>query len=62
VATPGTREHSGDDVFARTMSQQVIEEFVTPDEFAGTVSFLAGPDARLLTGQTIVCDGGGLMH
>nr|WP_258937580.1 MULTISPECIES: SDR family oxidoreductase [Prauserella salsuginis group] len=62
VATPGTREHSGDDVFARTMSQQAIREFVTPEDFAGLVSFLASPDATLITGQSIVCDGGGLLH
>ncbi|MFJ9582321.1 SDR family NAD(P)-dependent oxidoreductase [Streptomyces acidicola] len=62
VATPGTRAHSGDEVFAKTMSQQAIREFVTPEDFAGLVAFLASPDARLVTGQSIVCDGGGLLH
>jgi NAD(P)-dependent dehydrogenase (short-subunit alcohol dehydrogenase family) len=62
VATPGTRAHSGDEVFHRTMSQQAIQEFVTPDDFAGLVAFLASPDARLITGQSLVCDGGGLLH
>jgi NAD(P)-dependent dehydrogenase (short-subunit alcohol dehydrogenase family) len=62
VATSGTREHSNDAVFARTMSQQAIQEFVTPEEFAGLVAFLASPDAGLITGQAIVCDGGGFLH
>ncbi|MFA5708511.1 SDR family NAD(P)-dependent oxidoreductase [Mycolicibacterium sp.] len=62
VDTPGTRAHSDDDVFRKTMSAQVIQEFVTPDDFAGLVAFLAGPDARMITGQSIVCDGGGLFH
>ncbi|WP_298182265.1 SDR family oxidoreductase [Saccharomonospora sp.] len=62
VATPGTRAHSGDEVFARTMSQQAIQEFVTPEDFAGLVAFLASPDGALITGQTMVCDGGGLLH
>lgn len=62
VATPGTRAHSGDDVFARTMAQQAIQEFVSPEDFAGLVAFLASPDAALITGQSIVCDGGGLLH
>jgi NAD(P)-dependent dehydrogenase (short-subunit alcohol dehydrogenase family) len=62
VATPGTRAHSTDDVFARTMSQQAIQEFVTPEDFAGLVAFLASPDAARITGQSIVCDGGGLLH
>lgn len=62
VATAGTRAHSTDDVFAATMSQQAIKEFVTPADFAGTVAFLASPDARIITGQTLVADGGGLLH
>ncbi|WP_205857740.1 SDR family NAD(P)-dependent oxidoreductase [Phytoactinopolyspora endophytica] len=62
VATPGTREHSGGDLFARTMHQQAIEEYVTPEHFAGLVSYLSSPDADLVTGQTLVCDGGGLLH
>ncbi|MDX3694498.1 SDR family oxidoreductase [Streptomyces europaeiscabiei] len=62
VATPGTRAHSGDEVFAETMSRQAIKEYVTPEHFAGLVSFLASPDAVMVTGQTLVCDGGGLLH
>lgn len=62
VATPGTRAHSGDEVFARTMRQQAIKEFVTPEHFAGLIAYLASPDAELVTGQTLVCDGGGLLH
>lgn len=62
VATPGTREHSGDEVFTRTMEKQAIKEFVTPNHFAGMVAFLASADGILITGQTMVCDGGGLMR
>jgi NAD(P)-dependent dehydrogenase (short-subunit alcohol dehydrogenase family) len=62
VDTPGTSAHSGAEVFRKTMSQQVIQDFVTPDDFAGLVAFLASPDARMITGQCIVCDGGGLFH
>lgn len=62
VATPGTCAHSGEDVFARTMSQQAIHEFVTPEAFAGMVAFLASPDGSLITGQSLVYDGGGLLH
>ncbi|MDX3452031.1 SDR family oxidoreductase [Streptomyces sp. ME02-8801-2C] len=62
VATPGTRAHSGDEVFAATMRQQAIQEYVTPEHFAGLVSYLASPDAAMVTGQTLVCDGGGLLH
>ncbi len=62
VATPGTRAHSGPDMFSTTMSQQSIQRFVTPDDFAALVAFVASPDASMITGQTMVCDGGALMH
>lgn len=62
VATPGTREHSNNEMFAGTMSQQAIQEFVTPTDFAGLVAYLASQDATMVTGQTFVCDGGGLLH
>jgi NAD(P)-dependent dehydrogenase (short-subunit alcohol dehydrogenase family) len=62
VETPGTRAHSGPEVFARTRAQQAIPEPVTGVEVAGMVSHLAGPDGRLTTGQCLVVDGGGLLH
>jgi enoyl-[acyl-carrier protein] reductase III len=30
----------------------------TPDDIAGIAAFLLGPDARWITGQTLVADGG----
>jgi NAD(P)-dependent dehydrogenase (short-subunit alcohol dehydrogenase family) len=62
VATPGTEQYNAEDDFDRTMAQQAIRRRVEPADLAGLVSFLAGPDARMVTGQTIVCDGGGYLH
>jgi NAD(P)-dependent dehydrogenase (short-subunit alcohol dehydrogenase family) len=62
VSTPGTREHSDEKTFDATMRQQAIRRRVQPSDLAGLVAFLAGNDARLITGQTIICDGGGHMH
>jgi NAD(P)-dependent dehydrogenase (short-subunit alcohol dehydrogenase family) len=62
VATPGTEAHSGPEVFASTMNQQILKEYVRPEDFAPLVAFLASDDARLITGQSIVCDGGGLLY
>jgi NAD(P)-dependent dehydrogenase (short-subunit alcohol dehydrogenase family) len=62
VATPGTLAHSSEDAFAATMAQQAIQEFVTPGHFAGLVAYLASPDGAMVTGQSLVCDGGGLLH
>jgi len=62
VATPGTRQYLEEEDFDRTMAQQAIRRRVRPEDLAGLVSFLAGDDARMITGQTIVCDGGGYLH
>lgn len=62
VPTPGTREHSGEEVFARTREKQAIPEEVTGAHLAGLVAYLASPDGALMTGQSLVCDGGGLMR
>jgi len=62
VATPGTEQYNAEEDFDRTMAQQAIRRRVRPEDLAGLVSFLCGPDARMVTGQTIVCDGGGYLH
>jgi NAD(P)-dependent dehydrogenase (short-subunit alcohol dehydrogenase family) len=62
VATPGTEAHSGPEMFASTMNQQILKEFVRPEDFAGIVAFLASDDGRLMTGQSMVYDGGGLLY
>ena len=62
VATPGTEAHSGPEMFESTMRLQVLKEFVRPEDFAPLVAFLASDDGRLITGQSIVCDGGGLFY
>jgi NAD(P)-dependent dehydrogenase (short-subunit alcohol dehydrogenase family) len=62
VSTPGTRQYLQEEDFDRTMAQQAIRRRMQPEDLAALVSFLAGDDARMITGQTIVCDGGGYLH
>ncbi|HMC59337.1 MAG TPA: SDR family oxidoreductase [Candidatus Solibacter sp.] len=62
VATPGTEEHSQEEAFHRVMNNQAIKRRVTPEHLAGLIAFLASDDAELITGQTILCDGGGYLH
>jgi NAD(P)-dependent dehydrogenase (short-subunit alcohol dehydrogenase family) len=62
VATPGTTEHSQEEAFDRVMGNQAIKNRVQPEHLAGLIAFLASDDAELITGQTILCDGGGYLH
>ena len=62
VATPGTREHSQEEAFDRVMMNQCIKKRVEPEHFAALVAFLASDDAQMITGQMILCDGGGYLH
>lgn len=62
VATPGTTEHSPEEAFNRVMGNQAIKKRVTPEHLAGLIAFLASDDAELITGQMILCDGGGYLH
>ena len=62
VATPGTMAHSQEEAFNRVMMNQCIKKRVTPEHFAGLAAFIASDDAEMITGQTILCDGGGYLH
>ncbi len=62
VATPGTLEHSQEEAFNRVMNNQAIKKRVQPEHLAALIAFLASDDAELITGQMILCDGGGYLH
>ncbi|MEX2599719.1 MAG: SDR family NAD(P)-dependent oxidoreductase [Dehalococcoidia bacterium] len=62
VATPGTRQYVDEEMFNRTMQNQAIKERVEPEHLADLITFLASDDAKMISGQSIVCDGGGLLH
>jgi 3-oxoacyl-[acyl-carrier protein] reductase len=62
VATPGTMEFTSDEIFNRTAQAQAIKQRGQPEDLANLVAFVASDDARLITGQTIIVDGGGFMH
>jgi 3-oxoacyl-[acyl-carrier protein] reductase len=46
------------DVAAMVMQMTALGRYGQPDEVAGVVAFLAGPDAAYITGATIHVDGG----
>jgi NAD(P)-dependent dehydrogenase (short-subunit alcohol dehydrogenase family) len=44
------------------MLNQAIKKRVYPEHLAGLIAFLASDDGAMISGQSIVCDGGGLLH
>ena len=55
----GGGDPAGFDDFMTGMSQaQSIKRPATPEDVTGLVSFLAGERSTMVTGQTIICDGG----
>ena len=62
IATPGTRANSEEEAFDRMTAMQAIKRRVEPEHVADLVAFLASDDAAMITGQTIVCDGGSFLH
>lgn len=60
VRTPATVDIS-DEVFNNVMNNQAIKRAVTPDDFAGLAAFVASSDASMITGQMMLCDGGGYL-
>jgi enoyl-[acyl-carrier protein] reductase III len=59
VVETGALEHFPNrEEMLRAGAANPVGRLVSPDDIAGAVSFLAGPDADMIRGQTIVVDGG----
>ncbi|MDX2033747.1 MAG: SDR family oxidoreductase [Blastocatellia bacterium] len=62
IATEGTMAHSSEEAFNRVMNNQAIKKRGRPEHLAALIAFLASDDAEMITGQMILCDGGGYLH
>lgn len=62
IATEGTMVHSNEEAFNRVMMNQAIKKRGKPEHLAALIAFLASDDAEMITGQMILCDGGGYLH
>jgi NAD(P)-dependent dehydrogenase (short-subunit alcohol dehydrogenase family) len=60
IATPGTEPALEDPAFRADVEERIaaLHRIGTPDDVTGAVIFLASPAASLITGQTILVDGG----
>jgi NAD(P)-dependent dehydrogenase (short-subunit alcohol dehydrogenase family) len=47
---------------AGNIATRAIKREAVPEDLLGTIVFLSSPDSDLMTGQTIVVDGGSVMH
>jgi 3-oxoacyl-[acyl-carrier protein] reductase len=58
TATPLFLEGKPQEVIDRLTALPPLERLGTPEDIAGTVAFLAGPDGRWVNGQVIYVNGG----
>ena len=47
---------------AKSAQMRSIKRTGQPDDVLGACVFLASPESDFITGQTIIVDGGGVMH
>lgn len=62
VLTPAALNNLNEDIRNVFLSQCVTPYLGEPQDIAATIAFLASDDARYITGQTIVADGGLTIH
>jgi NAD(P)-dependent dehydrogenase (short-subunit alcohol dehydrogenase family) len=59
----GVKEHPWQLQFKdQAVAAQSLQRLEQPGDLTGTVKFLLSADSDFMTGQTLVCDGGGVMH
>ena len=60
IATDGTADALGDPAFKAEVIERIaaLHRIGQPKEVSGAVAFLASPAASLITGQTLIIDGG----
>jgi 3-oxoacyl-[acyl-carrier protein] reductase len=61
VTTEVTRKWVSDEYRRRVAEGQCLREAIVPSDVAGAVAYLCGPGARMITGQTVLINGGATM-
>jgi NAD(P)-dependent dehydrogenase (short-subunit alcohol dehydrogenase family) len=60
--TPFTEADLPEEAFAEARARQSVPRSLVPDDTAAVVAFLASDGAATVTGQTLVADGGSVLH
>ena len=61
--TLGTPEQTVPEEYRRLVAQgQCLQEAILPSDIATAVAYLAGPAARMVTGQTLLVNAGEVVH
>lgn len=60
--TPFTEGNLPEQAFADARARQSVPRSLMPEDTAGLVAFLASDAAGAITGQTLVADGGSILH
>lgn len=63
AVAPGFTRTAMTDAVSETSRERILSgvpmgEVIEPDDIAGAIAFLAGPDSRFVTGQTLAVNGG----
>ncbi|KAG2003054.1 hypothetical protein CC2G_003687 [Coprinopsis cinerea AmutBmut pab1-1] len=58
LADIGRNVSTKDEFYSRKSNVAALGRMASPEDIAGIVSYLAGPDGKNVTGQTIIVDGG----
>lgn len=61
IRTPAIESHTDDDRFAQMAAMIPVGKLGDPQDVAETLLFLASAQAKFITGQTIIVDGGALL-
>jgi NAD(P)-dependent dehydrogenase (short-subunit alcohol dehydrogenase family) len=62
ILTQASLDMMSEEELKRNVASKALKRPLQAENVVGAVLFLASPDSDFITGQTIVVDGGGILH